>query len=217
MTVRVNVDQKNYDGAKNLVELFTASSAADPRFSWTSTRSGTTAIPPPTDIVPLGDHHAITDLKVLALSKNSRDCLGFSAFGPGARYCYASKANSLVIGSDGSLYKCTVAFDDPRNLVGKVNPDGTLEIDDDRFALWTANDYRSDSSCQKCYYVPSCFGASCPLVRIETGKQPCPPDKIYVGDTLRVYGAISDRRRAGSPYGLAIAALLERRDALAAT
>jgi uncharacterized protein len=191
VAVRVNVDQKNYRGAMNLIDLFSAQFGADPRFTldfhsiWDYSETASD------DIAPLGDHRAITDLKVLALSKNSRDCLGFKAFGPGARYCYASKANSLVIGSDGSLYKCTVAFDDPRNLVGRVNPDGTLEIDDDRFALWTANDYRSDSSCQKCYYVPSCFGASCPLVRINSGKQPCPPDKVHVNDTMRVYEAIS--------------------------
>ncbi len=197
VTVRVNVDEKNHHGAMNLVQLFTDQFASDARFTidfhniWN--RNGTAS----DDVVPFDGHQAVTDLKLLALSKNAeRDCLGFKALGPGARYCYASKANSLVIGSDGSLYKCTVAFDDPRNLVGKVHPDGTLEIDDDLFALWTASDYRSDSSCQKCYYVPSCLGASCPLVRIESGKQPCPSDKVHVNDTMRVYDALSRQAEA---------------------
>ena len=192
VTVRVNVDEKNHGGAVNLIQMFTDQFRSDPRFTidfhniWN--RNDTAS----DDVVPFDGHQAVTELKLLALSKNAeRDCVGFKALGPGARYCYASKANSLVIGSDGSLYKCTVAFDDPRNLVGKVHPDGTLEIDDDLFALWTANDYRSDPGCQKCYYVPSCLGASCPLVRIESGRQPCPPDKVHVNDTLRVYDALS--------------------------
>ncbi len=191
VTVRVNVDEKNYGGAQNLVQMFTDQFGGDPRFAldfhsiWNHNDTVSD------EIVPLNDHRAVADLKVLALSKNTRDCVGFNAFGPGARYCYASKVNSLVIGSDGSLYKCTVAFDDPRNLVGKVLPDGTLEIDDDLFALWTANDYRSDTGCQKCFYVPSCMGASCPLIRIQSGKAPCPPDKLHIGDTMRVYDAIS--------------------------
>lgn len=191
VTVRVNVDQKNYHGAVDLVRLFTDQFGNDSRFKldfhsiWNRNNTASE------DVVPLTGHEAVTELKILALSKNARDCLGFNAFGPGARYCYASKTNSLVIGSDGSLYKCTVAFEDPRNLVGKVNLDGTLEIDDDRFALWTATDYRNDTGCQKCFYVPSCMGASCAMVRLETGHAPCPPDKTHIGDTLRVYDAMS--------------------------
>lgn len=43
--------------------------------------------------------------------------------------CYAALPNSLVIRADGSLAKCTVAFNDPRNRVGKINDDGTLSIE----------------------------------------------------------------------------------------
>ncbi len=197
VTIRVNVDEKNYDGAARLIQLFTDQFGDDARFTidfhpiWNHNETASD------DIVPLRESRSVTDLKLLALSQNARDCVGFSAFGPGARYCYASKVNSIVIGSDGTIYKCTVAFDDPRNAVGKVHPDGTLEIDDDRFALWTASDYRSDSGCQKCFYVPSCFGASCPLVRIETGRQPCPSDKTRINDTMRVYDAMSGDTRQG--------------------
>ena len=43
--------------------------------------------------------------------------------------CYAALPNSLVIRADGSLAKCTVAFNDERNRVGKINNDGTLSIE----------------------------------------------------------------------------------------
>jgi uncharacterized protein len=50
--------------------------------------------------------------------------------------CYASKANSLVIRADGSLAKCTVAFNDKRNNIGSLQPDGQLHIDQQKFRRW---------------------------------------------------------------------------------
>jgi len=50
--------------------------------------------------------------------------------------CYASKPNSLLIRADGRIGKCTVALDDDRNTIGKVNPDGTLTIDNARLRPW---------------------------------------------------------------------------------
>src|ERR1700730_19053298 len=34
--------------------------------------------------------------------------------------CYAADPHSFVIGSDGTVYKCTVAFEDPHNQVGRL-------------------------------------------------------------------------------------------------
>jgi uncharacterized protein len=50
--------------------------------------------------------------------------------------CYASRANSLVVRADGRVGKCTVALADPRNTIGKLLPDGSLEIDNARLRLW---------------------------------------------------------------------------------
>jgi uncharacterized protein len=93
------------------------------------------------------------------------------------RVCYAANPNSLVFGSDGTLYKCTVAFENPINQVGKLLPEGMLEIDYQKFSQWTGSDGLSDTECQKCQLHPVCHGASCPLIRIETGMRPCPAAK----------------------------------------
>lgn len=50
--------------------------------------------------------------------------------------CYAGKPNSLAIRANGNLNKCTVALSDERNRVGKINPDGTLELNSQRFSTW---------------------------------------------------------------------------------
>ena len=50
--------------------------------------------------------------------------------------CYAAKPNSLLIRADGRVGKCTVALNDPRNDVGRLDPDGNLQFIDDRLQLW---------------------------------------------------------------------------------
>jgi uncharacterized protein len=96
---------------------------------------------------------------------------------PGGSVCYAANPRSFVVGSDGTLYKCTVALDKDFNKVGRVREDGRLDIDADRLALWTTSDDSKDAVCQSCTFRPACQGAACPLVRIETGQRPCPPVK----------------------------------------
>ncbi|ADO57401.1 radical SAM protein [Paenibacillus polymyxa] len=66
--------------------------------------------------------------------------------------CYAARPNSLVIRSDGSLGKCTVALNDEKNNIGYITNDGTLKISQERLAPWlkgllTLN--KSDLGCPK--------------------------------------------------------------------
>ncbi|GHH95752.1 radical SAM protein [Streptomyces capillispiralis] len=55
---------------------------------------------------------------------------------PTPEVCYASRPNSLMIRANGVVGKCTVALTDPNNAVGKIHPDGTVEIDNHRFRTW---------------------------------------------------------------------------------
>ena len=50
--------------------------------------------------------------------------------------CYAAKPNSLMIRADGRIGKCTVALDDPRNDIGRLLDDGTLDINNEIARLW---------------------------------------------------------------------------------
>jgi uncharacterized protein len=55
----------------------------------------------------------------------------------GSQYiCYAAKANSLLIRSDGRIGKCTVALDDDRNTIGRIREDGTVELDNEKLRPW---------------------------------------------------------------------------------
>lgn len=50
--------------------------------------------------------------------------------------CYAAKANSFVIRSDGRIGKCTVALASDYNLLGRLNEDGTLALDEAKLNRW---------------------------------------------------------------------------------
>jgi uncharacterized protein len=50
--------------------------------------------------------------------------------------CYASKPTSFVIRPNGQVGKCTVALYDERNSLGRLNPDGTLSINQDKLRNW---------------------------------------------------------------------------------
>jgi uncharacterized protein len=100
-------------------------------------------------------------------------------FEPGGTVCYAAKANSLVIRSNGDLNKCTVALESAYNKVGRLLPDGSVEIDIDKFAKWTNSGLETDSTCQTCRVAPACQGNACPLERFENGRRPCPVTKGF--------------------------------------
>lgn len=104
--------------------------------------------------------------------------------GLGTLSCYAGKPNSVVVGSDGQLYKCTVALDLEANQVGRLREDGTMDIDQTRWSGWVDQNAMSDPSCRRCAFARSCQGISCPLVRRQTGRPPCPTEKRHLGSML---------------------------------
>ncbi len=57
-------------------------------------------------------------------------------FFSGDDVCYASKPNAWVIRSNGALAKCTVALNDPRNHVGWLREDGTLDVARESAGAW---------------------------------------------------------------------------------
>jgi uncharacterized protein len=64
--------------------------------------------------------------------------------------CYAAKANSLVVRSDGRIAKCTVAFRDARNTVGTLDTHGNLIIDRGAFMPWIAGTLSGDENAMSC-------------------------------------------------------------------
>lgn len=93
---------------------------------------------------------------------------------PHGSVCYAAKESSLVVGSDGAIYKCTVAFDDPRNHIGRLKGDGELVIDPTLWNLWVKVDDEVLARCTSCPFYPTCQSRKCPLTAMDYPKPVCP-------------------------------------------
>ena len=90
---------------------------------------------------------------------------------PGGGMCYAADAHSLVVGPDGSLYKCTSAFELPENLVGHLNEDGTIQLNMENYTLWVKPGTEKYSQCRQCAILPVCNSGHCPKIDIQRVKK----------------------------------------------
>ncbi|MDG5787470.1 radical SAM protein [Evansella sp. AB-P1] len=109
-----------------------------------------------------------------------------SSLMPTGSVCYAAKPHSIVVGADGQLYKCTLAFHKSINQIGKLFPDGSVELDYDKIAKWTLSGEETDEHCQDCFFRPACQGNHCPLYRMETGNRPCSLEKQRIKKVLQL-------------------------------
>jgi uncharacterized protein len=105
---------------------------------------------------------------------------------PHGYVCYASNPNSLVIGADGKIMKCTLELDnEDRNIVGQVHQGGRFEIDAEKMAMWITSG-SDDSGCHSCFLSPSCQGAACAKERFDHGHRPCPNEKRHLVSALKL-------------------------------
>lgn len=105
---------------------------------------------------------------------------------PHGSVCYAAKESSIVVGSDGTLYKCTVALDDSRNRVGKLTGDGRLHLDMDLWNPWVKAGDRNNSRCGSCFFYPPCQGRSCPLAAMNRKTPQCPVKDEEIENLVRI-------------------------------
>ena len=86
--------------------------------------------------------------------------------------CYASKINSFVINPDGSVNKCTCAETGGRNLIGRLLPNGELEIDKSLMGQWCSQYYES-SNCNHCYMLGLCLKSYCVMPQVIRNERSC--------------------------------------------
>lgn len=186
--IRVNFDEDNVAEIPKLLDRLAEAFSGDPRFQLLVRPVGRWGGPHSERIPVCGRTAADAHLweltrygleRGLVLSESIADSLK-----PSGSVCYAAMPQSLVVGSDGRLYKCTLALDEEMNRVGRLHDDGSIELDSDKLALWTDSGEEQDAACRACFYRPSCQGNHCPLYRMRTGRRPCPHEKRKLGQVL---------------------------------
>ncbi len=179
VVIRVNFAPSNVPGLEKFLALLQTRFGNDDRFTlsfhavgrWGGENDGELAI--------CGTHEAQAVRMRLKAAARSLGLRVTSGWRPGAalgtQVCYAVRPYNFIIGAHGDLMKCTVDLDKKdRNLVGKLLPDGTLDLDVDKMALWTEPAFERDTGCQSCHMLPACQGVHCPQIRMDHKKAPCP-------------------------------------------
>jgi uncharacterized protein len=188
--IRCNFDHTNFNSILELIDNLKDLAAGDPRFVLRFHPIGKWGGPNDDQLDVCGVRESsrqLVQLNTAAISAGIRtgSMQGGLTPGPGSA-CYAARPYSLIIGADGKVMKCTVVLDtDERNVVGRISEDGGIDFDEDRFALWTRPYYKTDTMCNKCFFVPVCQGTICPLPRITVGERPCPSQKLEIQQTLK--------------------------------
>ncbi|MGA5821477.1 radical SAM protein [Kitasatospora sp. NPDC094028] len=93
------------------------------------------------------DDRKIADLKSLLVQGGGAERL----FAP-EEVCYAARANSLLVRADGRLGKCTVALSDAANTIGRLLPDGSIDVDNPRLRPWLQGWESRDPELNACPY-----------------------------------------------------------------
>ncbi len=200
--LRVNFDQTSAHGLSEFVDLMANEFRHDPRYSLHLHPVGKWGGPNDAQLDVCGGEDVIA-IKRDILAQARRQGLHFNSLRDAARLgskvCYAARPYNFLIGATGKVMKCTVVLDkDESNVIGRVTPEGDMELDDTRLALWTEPAFEQDGKCRKCVMLPNCQGISCPLVRIERDVQPCIPTRSNPkGELLLTLDS-----PAGEPIGL---------------
>jgi uncharacterized protein len=86
-----------------------------------------------------------------------------------SKICYASFPHSMVFRASGKIEKCTVCLDHPKNLLGWVDRDKGIVLNDKINELWSSSDIKPE--CYKCSDVLSCFNLKCKKLSLVDKKE----------------------------------------------
>lgn len=193
LSIRVNFDQDNIDSIKTLLTELKTATNYDKRINVFFRATGN-----------WGGENELSNYRLVNRNVNSiQEMLsdiyyddykrGIEIPSINSMTCYASHPNCYTIGSDGSIYKCTVYFESAENKIGLVDEEGNIKIDVNKAGKWT--EYSSDDEeCLKCFLYPSCQGKSCPAQRAVFNKKICPDKKgVLLQDLARIDDFIGER------------------------
>lgn len=133
--IRVHISKDNLDAVPRLIGRVNAELGSSDRFSIHFHRISDLGGAGGSSVREVGWDEYGAIVKALGRTASNEATSEFGLHEEG-NICYAAKPNSLLIRADGRVGKCTVALNDPRNHVGDLNPDGTIDFFSERMRLW---------------------------------------------------------------------------------
>ena len=187
--LRTNFDRQNHQHMADFLDLVQRELGGDPRFRLRFNAVGRWGGKNDDQLDVCGADEAMQvkfDLNREAMKRGLNIGKGLKEIsGVGAGACYAARPYNFIIGASGKIMKCTISLDtQDANVLGKISPDGQLDINKDKLALWTEPAFENDSQCKKCVVLPTCLGVHCPLIRMEENRSPCVPVRLHLKEAL---------------------------------
>lgn len=134
--LRLHVTPQNYEHMHELVDQIKTAFGDDPRYNFFFREIGNYGGPNVGKFDILEGEKRKKAMTALLSSVRNTTATTTEYQDPSTEACYAGKANAYVIRADGSLAKCTVAFSDPRNMIGRINSDGSFTINNKLHQVW---------------------------------------------------------------------------------
>jgi uncharacterized protein len=146
VTLRVHYQADTFIRLFPLVEMLNREFAGDDRFGVHFKSVARLGGPNDEMIRPVGEQEQKTIEDTLrSMLRFPDQALNFDDY-----VCYAGAANSLIIRSNGDVNKCTVALNDDANRIGRLNPDGSLSVDQEKFRRWVESLLSGDPGVMAC-------------------------------------------------------------------
>lgn len=96
--------------------------------------------------------------------------------------CEFGRRNCFFVRPNGELHKCSVRFEDPKNIVGKFE-DNKIKLNEN---YYVKNVYpRTCEELENCFFAPVCKGDGCPAIRKKDAHS-CPDNKGQMKYILRL-------------------------------
>jgi uncharacterized protein len=159
VAVRMNVDTENYGRAEELLQILAEQGLAGRLEVYLGKLVGVddgTAAPSSTyqPACFSTKEFAAAELGFTELAMR----YGFSmpsVPGPVATPCTAVRANELIVGSEGELYKCWESVGNPQHVTGNIRD---YQNQNGRLRRWLSYDPFSNDECRSCIALPVCMG-----------------------------------------------------------
>ena len=179
LQIRVNFDPWSYGRVGDFIDQIGDELGNDPRIRMLLRPVARWGGPQDRDLNICGaEQQAKVNAKLAARVRelgleNYDDLRNLGCFG--AHVCYAARPRHFLIGADGKVMKCTIALDThDGNIVGRLTPEGELDLDPDKVAQWSVSPFTTEAKCQKCVILPVCQGLSCPYEKVRGAETSCP-------------------------------------------
>lgn len=96
--------------------------------------------------------------------------------------CELGRENRFFIRPNGELHKCSVRFEDNKNIIGNFSGN-RISLEDNYYSKII--DPSRCGNFESCFFAPICKGESCPAIRSDKNS-PCPGTKNHLSYILRL-------------------------------